>query len=92
MDIGIKSASPLSVNEKVRIAASLEDIFGAGRVDLVVLAEAPAFLALEIVQGELLFAADKRDEAEYQLYIMRRAADLFPFEKARRRMLLEAHG
>jgi hypothetical protein len=36
------------------------------------------------VQGELLYAKDSKDEAEYQLYIMRRAADLAPYEHAKR--------
>ncbi len=91
LDIGIKPAKHLTVQEKVRIAQSLESIFDVPRVDLIILPEAPAFLALEIVQGELLYAADETEEAEYQLYVMRRAADLYPFEKDRQNSLLRAH-
>ncbi len=88
LDIGILPRDRLSVEEKVRIGLSLEDIFGVKRVDVVVLSEAPPFLALEIVQGELLFADDPDFEADYQLHIMRVASDLMPFERERRSMIL----
>lgn len=89
LDIGIKSQRRLSVADKVKIAAFLEDLFGVPRVDVVVLPEAPVMLALEIVNGELLFAKDDRYEAEYQLYVMRMAAELAPFEKRKRDLILE---
>jgi len=91
LDIGIMPERHLTVREKVKIAQSLESLFGVLRVDLVVLPEAPAFLALEIVGGELLYAADETDEAEYQLYVMRRAADVYPFERIRRESVLGAN-
>ncbi|MGB7297660.1 MAG: nucleotidyltransferase domain-containing protein [Candidatus Aminicenantales bacterium] len=89
LDIGLKSRRPLSVEEKVKIAVFFEDLFGVPRVDVVVLSEAPVMLALEIVQGEVLFAEDDRYEAEYQLYIMRRAAEIVPFERMKRDLILE---
>lgn len=89
IDIGLKSGRPLSVEEKVKIAVFFEDLFGAPRVDVVMLPEAPVMLALEIVQGELLFAEDDQYEAEYQLYIMRRAAELAPFERMKKDLILE---
>ena len=89
LDIGLKSQRPLSVEDKVRIAVFFEDLFSVPRVDVVVLPEAPIMLALEIVQGELLFAKDDRYEAEYQLYIMRLAAEIAPFEKRKRDLILE---
>ena len=89
LDIGLKSGRPLSVEEKVKIAVFFEDLFGVPRVDVVMLPEAPVMLALEIVQGELLFAEDDRYEAEYQLYVMRRAAELAPFERMKRDLILE---
>jgi uncharacterized protein len=88
LDIGIKSARRLTISEKVEIALRLEDIFGASRVDLAVLDEASVFLALEIVTGELLFATDLLYEAEYQLYIMRKAAELIPYQRAKEKMML----
>ncbi len=46
---------------------AFEDVFPAPRVDLVVLSEAPPFLALAAVSGELLVARDPVREANYQL-------------------------
>ena len=89
LDIGLKPRRPLSVEEKVKIGVIFEDLFGAPRVDVVMLPEAPVMLALEIVQGELLFAEDDRSEAEYQLYIMRLAAELAPYERIKRNLILE---
>jgi len=88
LDIGIKPEKPLNVQEKVKIAIILEDLFDVPRVDVVEIPEAPITLALEIVQGELLYACDENFEAEYQLYIMSRAADLMPFERLKQKALL----
>jgi hypothetical protein len=88
LDIGIKPQHPLSVEDKVKIAIQFEDLFNVFRVDLVVLSEAPISLALEIVTGELLYMEDSTQEAEYQLYIMRQAADLLPYEKMKQDMIL----
>jgi predicted nucleotidyltransferase len=82
----------LSPRDRVRLTAELEDLFQVPRVDLVVLTEAPAFLALEIVRGELLYCEDPDQQAESELYVLRRAADLAPFERERRRLILEEGG
>jgi hypothetical protein len=88
LDIGVKPKRPLTVEEKVEIAIFFEDHFHLNRVDVVILPEAPVFLALDIVLGEILYAVDSTYEAEYQLYIMRMAADLLPRERARQKMIL----
>ena len=88
LDIGIKPEKSLKVEEKIEIALALEDIFELSRVDLIVIPDIPTFLALEIVTGELLYAKDLIYEAEYQLYIMRRAAELIPYERIRQKMIL----
>jgi len=90
VDIGVLpclggSLDPLA---KVRLMAELEDLLGAGRVDLVSLTEAPPFLAVEIVNGELLYEANSDRTAEYELYVLRRAGDLAPFERERVRDVL----
>lgn len=77
-----------SVDERVLMTAAFEDVFPAPRVDLIVLPEARPFLALAAVSGELLYARDRVREANYQLYVLRRAGDLAPFERARRAHLL----
>jgi len=88
LDIGVKPEKPLTVEEKVKIAILFEDLFDVSRVDLIVLPEAPVFLALEIVTGEILYRQDSTHEAEYQLYIMRMAADLLPYEQMKQRMIM----
>ncbi len=88
LDIGVKSQRPLGVEEKVEIAILFEDLFNVGRVDLIVLSEAPPFLALEIVTGEILYAEDPTYEAEYQLYTMRKAADLYPYEEMKQKIIM----
>jgi uncharacterized protein len=90
LDIGVKPERPLTVEEKVEIAIFFEDLFNLPRVDVVVLPDAPVSLAVEIVIGEILYARDSTYEAEYQLYIMRMAADLLPYEKEKQKMILGA--
>lgn len=73
----------LDARDRVRLTLELEDLFEAGRVDLVVLSEARPFLAVDAVRGELLYSADPREQAEHELYILRRAADLAPLQRER---------
>lgn len=89
LDIGVKPAEPLDVRRKVELAIALEDLFGVNRVDLVVLPEADPFLAVNVIRGERLFADDSYLADEYDLYVLRRAADLLPFERERQRRILE---
>ena len=81
VDIGVlpARAGRLSAKARVRLSQQLESLLGVERVDLVVLPEAEAFLAADVVRGELLAATDLDAEAESQLYYLRRAADLAPF-------------
>jgi predicted nucleotidyltransferase len=80
VDIGIEPlrGRVLSAQDRVRIVHRLETLLDAHRVDLVILPEAEAFLAADVVRGELLLATDLDAEAEVQLYYLRRAADLAP--------------
>jgi predicted nucleotidyltransferase len=80
VDIGVQPLRNrlLTAEDRVHIVQRLETLLGAERVDLVVLPEANAFLAADVVRGELLLAADLDAEAELQLYYLRRAADLAP--------------
>jgi len=88
LDIGIKPEKSLNVQEKVKIAIFFEDLFDVPKVDVVGIPEAPITLALEIVQGELLYASDENFEAEYQLFIMSKAADLMPFERMKQKSIM----
>ena len=80
----------LGAQERVRLASALEDLFDVGRVDLVLLPEANPFLAVEAIRGELLACRDLDAQAEDELYILRRAGDLAPFEQQRWERLIEA--
>lgn len=90
VDIGVlpQTERSLNVRDKVHLMADLEDLFEVGRVDLVVLSEASAFLALEVIQGEILYEVDPDRTAEYELYVMRRAGDLALFERERVEQIL----
>jgi len=91
IDIGVKSLPDckLTVREKVALAQALESLFKVPRVDVVCLEETDPFLAVNIIRGERLFAADAYTAAEYELYLLRRAGDLAPFERARMNAILE---
>jgi uncharacterized protein len=90
VDIGVRPryGVPFGVNERVDFTLALEELLDVRRVDLVVLPEAGAFLALAAVSGELLYCEDPTEQAEYELYVLRRAGDLLPFERERRRLIL----
>lgn len=81
VDVGAlpRRGDTFSARDKVLLAQRLESMLAASRVDLVVVPEAEAFLAADVVRGELLAATDLDAEAEAQLYYLRRAADLAPF-------------
>jgi len=65
------------------IAIGLEDLFQVSRVDLVELPEADPFLAANAIRGERLFSRDAYSATEYELYVLRKAGDLAPFERER---------
>ncbi len=86
VDVGVVPAvgERLTVRDKVRLAITLEDVWDVSRVDLVLLPEASPFLAVDIVAGERMYARDAYALDEYELYVLRRAGDLAPFERERR--------
>lgn len=92
LDIGVlpQKNTQLALNEKIKLALRLEELFDVPQVDLIVLPEAPPFLALDIVRGELLHVTDEDAEAEYQLYVLRRAGDLAPWQHEKWQMFVEA--
>jgi predicted nucleotidyltransferase len=73
----------LSAREKAEMVVELENVLEADRVDLVALAEADPFLAVNIIRGERLHSEDDYATDEYELYVLRRAGDLAPFERTR---------
>jgi predicted nucleotidyltransferase len=85
VDIGVKPPTGhwLDPKERVEIMINLEDLLDVNRVDLVILPEADPFLAVNVIRGELLYCADPYTQAEYELYLLRRAGDLAPYAHAR---------
>jgi predicted nucleotidyltransferase len=59
------------------------------KVDVVDAGRASPFLALDIIRGERVYCADPDRCDEFDLYVMRRAGDLVPFERERRRRFLQ---
>jgi predicted nucleotidyltransferase len=90
VDIGVQPAlgQRLTAEERVRLAGELEELLTAKRVDLVVLPEADPFLALDVIRGELLYCADADQQAEDELYVLRRAGDLVSYAHERWRLIL----
>ena len=89
-DLGAKLGPgvSLTVREKARMSAELEDLLGVDRVDLCFVNETDPFVAAEIIRGERVYCADELRADEYELYILRRAGDLVPFEQERMRLSL----
>jgi len=90
MDIAVQleRGRRFSARERVTLTVALEDLLEVGRVDLVVLAEADPFLAVEIIRGELLYSEDPVSQAEDELYVLRRAGDLARYARERQDLVL----
>jgi predicted nucleotidyltransferase len=88
VDVGVLFRQEESLREVLLLEDALERRLGLP-VDLVDAGKASAFLALDILRGERVFCADPDRCDEFELYVMRRAGDLAPFERERRRLLLQ---
>ena len=82
LDIGILTHSPLSLDEKVNITLELEELFNAALVDLVILQEADAFLAANIIRGERLYAENSYMTDEYELFVLAYAGELIEMKRS----------
>lgn len=87
VDLGVLFSERVGLDTLVRLELRFEERLGRS-VDLVDAGSASAFLALDIIKGERIYCADPLRCDEFDLYVMRRAGDLAPFERERRRMLL----
>ncbi|HEY0511650.1 MAG TPA: nucleotidyltransferase domain-containing protein [Thermoanaerobaculia bacterium] len=88
VDVGVLFRQKESLREVLLLEDALERRLGRP-VDLVDVGTASAFLALDIIRGERVFCAGPDRCDEFELYVMRRAGDLAPFERERRRLLLQ---
>lgn len=87
VDLGVLFSERTRLARVLDLEARIEDALGTS-VDLVDLGKANAFLALDAIRGERIYCTDSTRCDEFDLYVLRRAGDLAPFEWERRRMLL----
>ena len=87
-DVGVLWRQEQSLEDVLLLEDALERRLGL-KVDLVDAGRAGAFLALDVIRGEQVYCADPDRCDEFELYVMRRAGDLAPFERERRRRLLQ---
>ena len=92
VDIAVKLSGDrtLSVREKTELSVTMENLLGVDRADVISLSEADPFLAVNIIRGERLFCADQHEADEYELYVLRRAGDLAPFERMRIERIMDS--
>jgi predicted nucleotidyltransferase len=88
VDLGVLYRSPQPLETTLRLQGEMEAATGRV-VDLVDVARAGAFLALEIVRGERIVSDEEPETDRFELYVLRRAGDLLPFERQRQALLLD---
>jgi predicted nucleotidyltransferase len=88
VDVGVLFRQTQTLRDVLILEDAIEQRLGLP-LDLVDAGRASAFLALDIIRGDRVFCADGGRCDEFELYVMRRAGDLAPFERERRRLLLQ---
>jgi predicted nucleotidyltransferase len=86
-DLGVLYRSRQPIETTFLIEEELQRVTGK-KIDLVDVARARAFLALEIIRGERIFCRESAETDRFELYVLRRAGDLLPFERRRQELLL----
>jgi predicted nucleotidyltransferase len=86
LDVGVLYRTRQPLEAALTLEERLEETIGH-HVDVVDVARASAFLALEIVRGERVFCRDSTETDRFELYVLRRAGDLLPFERNRQALL-----
>ena len=89
LDLGVLYRSRQALERTLQLEQELERAAGL-KVDLVDVARAGAFLAYDIIRGERVFCREATETDLFELYVLRRAGDLFPFERQRQALLLSA--
>lgn len=87
LDLGVLYVSPQPLEKTVRLEEALYQATGEP-VDVIDAARASALLALAVVRGDRIFTRDELETDLFDLYVLRRAGDLLPFERARCAILL----
>ena len=88
VDLGVLYGRRRPLAATLTLEQQVEEIIGR-HVDVVDVAHASAFLALDVVRGERVFCRDSTETDRFELYVLRRAGDLLPFERERQKLLLD---
>lgn len=88
IDVGVLYRSPQAVQTTLAFEGVLEEATSR-EVNVVDVARASAFLALDIIRGERIFTRDAADTDRFELYVLRRAGDLLPFERQRQALIYD---
>lgn len=88
VDVGVLWNQRQTLEDVLLLEDGLVQRFGV-EVDVVDAGRASPFLALDIIRGERAYCTDPDRCDEFELYVMRRAGDLAPFERERRRHILQ---
>jgi predicted nucleotidyltransferase len=91
VDLGILYGDPADVFDVIDLEIALRDQLGLP-VQAVDVGRCSAFLAFDIISGERIYCTDSTRCDEFDLYVMRRAGDLAPYERERIRMILSGEG
>lgn len=87
LDLGVLYRTAQALAATLGLEQDFEQATGR-KIDLIDLGRASAFLALDIVRGERVFCRDATETDRFELYVLRRAGDLLPFERQRHALLL----
>jgi hypothetical protein len=82
LDVGFfGSRGPIPASRLGALQVALEEVFAPLRVDLVPLDRVDPLFQYAAIQGERIAAVDTTAADEKDLEVMRRAADLLPFQR-----------
>ena len=87
LDLGVLYTARQRLEATLRLEEVL-DRASPHRVDLIDVSRASPYLALAVVRGARLYTRDPLETDLFELYVLRRAGDLLPFERERRALLL----
>jgi predicted nucleotidyltransferase len=82
LDIGLLFESPADFSKLAEVQVAFEDVFAPLAVDLVPLQKVDPLFQWEAVRGERVYAADATAADSWELYVMRRAAEALPLQRA----------
>ena len=85
LDVGVWFGPAGSSSNLDDVQVAIEDVFAPLRVDLVPLDRVDALFQFRAIDGHRVFAADDHTADQFELIVMRRAAELLPIQRAMER-------